>query len=233
MEHPCMEKGLFHRDVRFRQIGILPHDCHRQRFMGFFDLPDDLFPIRQIRRQHPKAKVIPQQPGEPRFLKDQRDFINGLNRGKRDDRVLFHIAKQRNLRLDVVRNREVTSTDDAVRLNPNAPKLFHAVLRWFGLQLPGGRDVRQQCHMDVVDVFPTYIVGHLPDGFQKWKSLNVSNSPAYLHNNHVRVSLLRQPLDGILDHVGHVGNGLDGPPQVRPLSLFCDDSAVYLPCGDV
>ncbi len=59
------------------------------------------------------------------------------------------------------------------------------MLGGFGLQFPGGLDKRKECQMEIKNVFPADIEPHLPYGFEKRETLNITNCAADLDDYYI------------------------------------------------
>ena len=83
----------------------------------------------------------------------------------------------------------------------------------------------------------TVLIRQLPlkltHGLDERQGLDISDSTAYLGNNHIILSALTQQQHPALDLIGDMRNDLDSLAQIGPLSLLVYDSAVYLACSDI
>ncbi len=137
---------------------------------------------------------------------------------------MIHVAEQRDLALDRIRERTVGAANQDIRLDPDLHQLAHGVLSGLGLQLAGGRDVRDQREVDEDRVVAPHLLAELPDRLEERQRLDVTHGAADLGDHHV--VLRRQSPNGGLDFVGDVWNDLDRAPEELTTSLLGDDREV-------
>ena len=107
------------------------------------------------------------------------------------------------------------------------------MLRRLGLVLAGTFDVRHQRHVDEQAVLAPLLDRDLPDGLDERLRLDVTGRSADLRDDDLRVCLLPDPVDEILDLVGDVRDDLDRAAQVIAAPLFVEHFPVDLAGGDV
>jgi hypothetical protein len=155
-----------------------------------------------------------------------RDLVNGVGVETFDDGFRHHVAEQRDLAPLLDRNRAVGAAQQDVRLDADLAEFLDRMLGRLGLQLAGGRDVRQQCQMHVTDVVAALLDTHLADGFQEGQRLDVADGAAHLDDRHV--GPFGAGLDLALDLVGDVRNDLDRLAEILAPALLSDDRIVDL-----
>src|SRR5207253_4850999 len=148
-----------------------------------------------------------------------------------DHAAEIHVAEQRDLPLDVGRDRLLAPTDEDVGLDPDLHWIAYRVLRWLGLEVSGGGDVRHQRQVDEDGVVAPDLLPELPDGLEERQRLDVTHGAADLGNDDVVAR--RGAPDGILDLVGDVGDDLDGGAEILAAALLVDDRLVDEAGGDV
>src|ERR1700737_3092442 len=79
----------------------------------------------------------------------QRNLVDEFDIERRDDRLLFDVAEERDLLLHVLRNRPLAAAKQDVGLNADLTQLLDGVLRRLRLQLLARLDVRHEGEMDV------------------------------------------------------------------------------------
>ena len=126
-------------------------------------------------------------------MKAQRNLVDRAHVGAFDDRAEFHVAEQRDLALDVFRDRTFGADDENVRLNTDLHQLAHRVLRGLGLELTGRGDVRHQREVNEDRVLAADVVAELTDGFEKRQRLDVADRAANFDDHDV--GLRRHSLD--------------------------------------
>ena len=117
-----------------------------------------------------------------RHLVDARDVLGG------DDRLLVHVAEQRDLPLDVLVEEAVGAAEQDVGLDADRPQVAHAVLRRLGLQLAGGADERHQRQVDVERVLAADVLPQLADRLEERQALDVADRAADLDEDDVDVA---------------------------------------------
>ena len=105
------------------------------------------------------------------------------------------------------------------------------MLRGFGLDLPGSRQVGHQGEVNEQRHALPELDAHLANGFQKRQRLNVADGAADLHQRHLGIA--GRLVDGGLDLVGDVGNHLHGTAQILATTLLTDDALVDLAGGEI
>jgi len=116
------------------------------------------------------------------------------------------------------------AADENVWRDTDLAKLHDAVLGRLGLHFVPRPNLGNEGYVDVERVFNPELRSHLPDRFQEWQALNVTNRAADLGNDHVRLLLFGQVDDSFLDLVGDVRDDLDGCAQVVAAALGLDDA---------
>ena len=79
---------------------------------------------------------------------DQRDFVNRGDVFGGDHCLLFDVAEERDLRLDIFGQEAIGAAEQYVGLYPYAQQFLDGVLGGFGFELRGGRNVRHQGDMN-------------------------------------------------------------------------------------
>jgi len=88
---------------------------------------------------------------QPLLVKEQRDFINPLHILGGNHRLLIHIAKISDLRLQCLFQETVRSAEKDAGLDPQPREFLNTVLGGLCFQFPSGRDVRDQREMDCIE----------------------------------------------------------------------------------
>ena len=169
-------------------------------------------------------------PVEPELLADERVEALGLQHLRHevdvghvraaDHRMAVDVGEERDLLADVVGERPGRPAHDDVRVDTDAAKLVHRVLRRLRLQLAGGLDEGNERDVEVDDVLGTNLAPELADRLEERQRLDVADRPSDLGDHDVRRrDLLRSP-DPRLDLVGDVRDDLDGRAQELALALL-------------
>ena len=226
-------QGLAHGEVRVGQLDVLADDGYGEHVVQPVHPVDHAAPVVEIPGNAPQAEGFDHQAAEPLLLQDERDLVDAIDGREGDDALPGHVAVDGDLVLDVVLHGVVAPADDGVGLDADAAQLPDAVLGGLGLELARCPYIRKVGDVDVVDVVAPDLVPHLPDGFQEGQSLDVADGAAHLRDYHAGPALAGQPADALLDGVGDVGHGLDGPAEELALPLAGYDVAVDLAGGHV
>ena len=160
-----------------------------------------------------------------RYFIDRRDIFGGNNS------LFFDVAKQRNLRLDLVRQVTIGAAQKNVGLDSDAEKFLHRMLRWFGLQFTGGGDEGHERYVHKERVLAAEFLTHLPDRLNKRQRFNIAYRAADLHND--EINILRHLFHGVLDLVCDVRNHLHRLAEIITAALFGDDVFVDTAGGPV
>ena len=162
---------------------------------------------------------------ESLLVQDERDLVDAGGVDGRDHGVDGDVALQRDLALQAVGNGLVAAADDDVGLDTAAAQLGDRVLGGLGLLL--ARDeVRHQGEVHVADVVTPDVPPKLADCLNERDDLDVADGSADLDDDDVDV-LVGQPLDAVLDLVGHVRDDLHGATEEIAAPLLLDDRAIH------
>jgi len=145
----------------------------------------------------------------------------------------LHVAEQRYLVAQDLRDGVIGAAEYHVRLYADAAQFVHAVLGGLGLELLGGGDIRQVGDMYIERVIAAHLVAHLPDGLEEGLALDIAHRAADLHDDDLRLGNLRHLANAALYLVGDVRYHLYGAAQVVPAPLPGYHRGVDLAGGDV
>ena len=96
------------------------------------------------------------------------------------------------------------------------------MLGGFGLQLVGGAEIEERRDVDCEGAVGRFFVAHLADRFEEGLAFDVADGAADFDDQDIGVGAHGESADALLDHVGHVGDGLDGAAEVVALALALD-----------
>ena len=113
---------------------------------------DEILPFLQVRILGGKSQEDGDFLVNPFIIKSQGQFVDVVYVYGREDRVLIHIAEQRNFAFDVVAKIHFGAAEDDVRLDAEAAQFLDGMLGGLGFELAGGLDVGHQREVDVEDV---------------------------------------------------------------------------------
>ena len=87
--------------------------------------------------------------------------------------------------------------------------------------------------MDVQDVIAADFLLDLADGFQERQAFDVADSAADFRDDDVRIVVVADAIDAVLDFIGDVRDDLDGMAQIIAAAFFLQDRPVNLAGRDV
>ena len=229
-----MVQRLHHGQIRVVELGVFAHQGDGHMLTCALLPLDHGAPLPQVRLVGDEPQLAAHHLVQSLLGQQQRHLIESLGRGVLDDARRLHIAKEGDLRADVLRQRRVAPAHQHIRLDAQGQQLFHRVLGGLALELAGAGDLHHQRHMDKghVPVWP--LRRHLADGLQEGLGLDVTHGAADLADDHVHV-LSGHGVDALFDLIGDVGDDLHGgaqvvapplPVQNRPVDLAGGHGAV-------
>src|SRR5690606_40685740 len=118
----------------------------------------------------------------------------------------------------------VCSAQQNVRLNTDRAQFLDGMLRRFGFDLAGARDVWDQGQMHVDDIIAPELDPELTDCLQKRQRLDVADRAANLH--HTNVGIARTKTNAMLDLVRDMRNELNRRTQVVADPIRGDDAII-------
>src|SRR5262249_45476080 len=152
------------------------------------------------------------------------NLVDELHVERRDDRLLFHVAEERDLLLHVLRNRTLAPAKKNVGLNADLPQLLDRVLRRLGLELLAGLDVWNEREVHVDRIAAARFLQDRANGLEERQRLDGADRAADLHDDHIHA--VADVANASLDLVGDVRNHLDGLAEIIAAPLFFDDPEV-------
>ena len=105
-------------------------------------------------------------------------------------------------------------------MHADAAQLVDGMLGRLGLQLAGGLDERDECDVDVADVFGPGLAPELADRFHERQRLDVADGAADLGHDDVAVARVGRAADPLLDLVRDVRDHLHRGAEVLALALL-------------
>jgi hypothetical protein len=151
------------------------------------DPADELLPRRHVRLAALQPQPLQDDRVEALAGQDERHLVDGVHVLGGDDRLLRHVAVERELGLDVGGEVAVGAAEQDVGLDADRPQLAHAVLHRLGLQLVGGRDVGNEREVDEDRVVAAHVLAELAHRLQERQALDVAHRAPDLYDHHVGV----------------------------------------------
>ena len=131
-------------------------------------------------------------PSRPSDEQHERHLVDRLDVLGRDHGLLGHVAEERDLLLQVLRQEAVGAAEQDVGRDADRAQLLHAVLRRLGLELAGGRDVGDERQVDEDRVLAPDVLAELADGLEERQALDVADRAADLDDHDVGIVLARR-----------------------------------------
>jgi hypothetical protein len=140
---PTVPKRFDHRQVGVAEVDVFPDDGDAHRLGGAVDAVRQHLPVREVGPAldpEMASDVVVQALG----VEHERHLVDGVGVHRRDHARHGDVAEQRDLLLQVARDRAVAPAHDRVGLQTERAKLLHGVLGGLGLQLTTRADERHQ-----------------------------------------------------------------------------------------
>src|SRR4051812_9780562 len=227
----AMDERLEDALVAIGILGVFADDGDTNLLIGREHTLNQLAPARKVGRRGLQAELLDDLGVEPLLVKDQRNLVDRPHVGALDHGAKFDVAEERDLALDLVGDRTLGADDEQIGLNSDLHELAYGVLGWFGLQLTGGGDVRNEGEVNEDRVLATDVVAHLTDRLEERLRFDVTDGAADFHDDDV--VLRRDAADRRLDLVRDMRNDLHRRSQVFAAALLGDDVEIDPPGGDV
>ncbi len=221
-----------HRQVGVRQVDVLADDRDGDHLGRAVNTAQQGVPLGPVDVAKGQAQAADRIGVEPLAVQHLRNVVDRYRIRRTDHGLVVHIAHQRDLVLECVRQRAVRPGDHRIRLKADTAQCRHRVLRRLGLELAGGSQVRHQAHVHGQDVVTAYLVADLPDRLEVGQGLDVADRPAHLGDDHVHL-VGGEPADPALDLVGDVRYDLHRLPEIVAPAFSGDHLRVDLAGGDV
>ena len=138
---------FFQRLVRILILHVLADNADHNLVFRVVNAMDQVFPVLHVAIFGLQMQVLHYQVVHAFVGEHQRTFVDRSDILRRDHRLFFHVAEERNLRLQILRQETIGAAKQDVRLNSHAQQLFHRVLCRLRFQLTGGGDKRHQRYM--------------------------------------------------------------------------------------
>ncbi len=234
IDRPGVHERLADRLVGVGQLGIFAHEGDFQRMLGVLDLLHEAFPRIHVGFLHRRQVEF----GEHHLVQMllvhlQRHLVDRGHVDRLHHGVHVHIAEERHLAPDVLREGMLRAQHEDVGLQAVFEQRLHGVLRGLGLHLARGGHVGNQREVHEGRVPGPELVAELTHRLDEGLRLDVAHRAADLGDDHVVLLALGQQLDAALDLVGDVGHHLHRLAEVLALALLLDHALVDAARSDV
>ena len=215
----AVDQRFLHALVAVDVVGVLADDgdAHARRAARRRAAPSRATAARSGSRVC-EAEPLQTRVVEALLVERERDLVDRRHVGALDHRAELDVAEERDLALDVVRQRPLGAADEEVGLDADLHQLAHRMLRRLRLHLAGGRDVRHQREVHEDRVRLPDLVAELADRLEERQRLDVADGAADLHDHDVVAG--RDALDRGLDLVGDVRDDLHRRAEVLAAPLL-------------
>src|SRR5665213_1040891 len=228
--HAGVRDRLGDRDVRILEFDVLSDQRDAQPAARILHPLGDRAPVLELRARRLEPQFAHGDLGEALRFEVQRDLVDRRCIRVLDDAVHGNVAEQRDLllQLDRDRARAARAQHDRVGRDPDRAQLAHAVLRRLRLELVGGTEMREQREVHEHHVLVTDQVPHLPDRFEERQRFDVADRSADLDDADVGAAPFGDARDVCFDLVGDVRDHLDGRAEIVAAALLLDHRLVDL-----
>ena len=228
-----MVQGFGYAEVSIVKGDILADQGDFQGLFRIVNGVDHLLPVFHIARAVGQVEFVQDDAVHAFFRQEERHFIDAVQGLVFDDGIFIDVAEQGQFFFHFIRQGAFRTADDDVRLDTDAAQFLDAVLGRFGLQFASSADVRHEGDVDVQDVIAADFLLDLADGFQERQAFDVADSAADFRDDDVRIVVVADAIDAVLDFIGDVRDDLDGMAQIIAAAFFLQDRPVNLAGRDV
>ena len=168
------------------------------------------------------------------LLHHKRDFVDRLRIQVLENMGARHIAKQRNLVLELLRYFKLGAADDNIRADSHLLQFLNALLGGFCFELTGAVQIRNQRYVDHAGIAGSDLDLELPDRFKERLGLNVSDRTADFDDCY-SIPFLRifRAVKSGLDFIRDMRDDLHRASAVITMSFLINDRPVNLARGHI
>src|SRR5690606_10489992 len=185
---------------------------------------DDRLPFGQIRRRSVDPELVDDDLVELLPMQHQRDLVQIVDVDRRDHSALLDVREERDLRLLLLRQRQLGAANQDIRLDADRAQLLDGMLRGLRLDLLRRGDERHERQVDVQRALAAELDAHLTNRLEERQRLDVADRAADL--DHADVGVLGAEHDRLLDLVGDVRDHLNGRTEIFAAPLLRDHRLV-------
>src|SRR5512133_2355163 len=219
----CMLERLVNREVGVVKLHVLADEPDLDGLAEPLDARGEVVPLAEIGIGLRQVQLLSNESVEPLGLERRGDEIDVRHVAVHDHGARLDVREHRDLVPEVWAQLFGRAGDDDVRVDTDAPELVDGMLRRLRLQLAGRVDERDVGDVDIDDVLRACLAPELTDRLKERQRLDVTDGPADLADDDVRVGRIGDAMDPLLDRVRDVGDHLDRRAQVLALPLFPQD----------
>ena len=213
------------------QLDVFADDADADFAGGMLERLEHGQPAAQIARRSFETQQAKNLFVESFGRESHGDFVNVGDVRRGNDAGFGDVAEERDFRFQIGGQRAVAAANQHVRLNSDAEKFFHAVLRGFGFQFARGVDEWHQREVHENNIFRTELEAHLADGFQEWERLDVADGAADFDQDDVHA--FGDFAECGFNFIGDVRDDLHGLAKIIAAAFFGDDGFVEAAGGPV
>ncbi|MPL84476.1 hypothetical protein SDC9_30441 [bioreactor metagenome] len=230
VRHAAVGQRLSDRLVGVLELHVFADDRHPDHALGIGQPVHHVFPAGHVGlRRGRDAEGVEHRLVETDAVIGERRLVDRLQVIGRDHRIGANVAKERDLRPLLVRDRVFGPAHQHVGLDPDRAQLLHRVLRGLRLQLARGGKIGQQRQVHEDALAARAVLGELPDRLEEGQALDVADRATDLAQH--EIDFLVADGDEILDLVRHVRDHLDRLAEIGALALLLEHVRVDPPRG--
>ena len=188
-------------------------------------------PLAQVRWRYVQSQLLAHDVIEPLLAQQHRDLVDVVGIDGREYGAFLYVGEERDFATLLRRKRVTATAKQHVGLYADRAQLLDRVLRGLGLDLAGGRDIRDQRQVHVQDVVPAELHPELANRLEEGQRLDIADRAADLH--HADVGIPGAQADAMLDLVGDVRDHLHGRAEVVAAPFLADHALVDPAGGEV
>ena len=224
---------LCHGQIRILECHILAHQTDGHILVRIVLTLGHCSPLGQIRLTVFQTQVVADAVGQSLVLQHHGNFIQRRRSHILNNIFFPDVAEHTDLPLHILRNFQLGTANDHVRLDADGQQFLDGVLGRLGFQLVGAGNVRHQGNMDVHGVSSAHLGHELTDRLQERCAFDIAYCTADLCDDHIRIGLLADTVNTVLDLVGDVRNYLYCTAQIVAPALLVQNGPVNLTGGDI
>ena len=222
-----MHQGFGQRDVGVAKFHVLADHGDIDFRVGILARGNNAMPLAEVGRRRSRAELADHEIIHTLLVQHHRNFVQIIGIVRRNNRILGHVRKQRDLAALLTRQRQFRAADQYVGLDTDRTQLLDGMLRRLGLDLFRRRNVRHERQVDVDTAVAPQFDAKLTNSLQERQRLDVADRTTDLDQTNVGIT--GAAMHGRLDLVGDVRNHLDSRTEVFAAALLADDSLVDAP----
>ena len=157
LKHGSGFDGFDHGEIRIIQMRVLSDDRNGDLLFRLLVAFRSFDPLLHIRLHGNEIQLLRDDLRHAKRLEIDRNVINGVDGGRGDDGSALHPTEMADLIEEIIRNLEVRTRENHIRLETDPAKFADGELRRLGLKFFASHKVRKQREVHVKDVIPSHL----------------------------------------------------------------------------